>query len=85
MSPCTSYPPSQREPSGASPVSILTASISWSISVSHQAADPLQRAIMLSVQLGDGAEPTDGRGSETIIERISYFQKLRSLTLTDPW
>ena len=54
-------------------------------SVSHQAADPLQRAVMLSVQPGDGAEPTHGRGSETIIEQIRYFQTLRSLTLTDPW
>ena len=39
----------------------------------------------LSVQLGDGAEPTHGRGSETIIEQVCDFQKLRSLTLTDPW
>lgn len=39
----------------------------------------------LSVQLGECAEPTHGRGSETIIEQIHYFQKLHPLTHTDPW
>lgn len=39
----------------------------------------------LSVQLGDSAEPTHSRGSETIIEQICDFQKLCSLTLTDSW
>ena len=46
---------------------------------------PLAESSHVSVQPGDGAEPKHGRGSETIIEQIRYFQTLRSLTLTDPW
>lgn len=83
--PVPSIPPAKEDRASASPVCILTASISCSISVSHRLQTPCREQSCSLCATRGQCRTTHGRGSETIIEQICDFQKLRSLTLTDSW